>query len=98
MIFTSRPLSAHLLAVLPQLRPGQRLRITQTIRVGSTKTWPATVEGAFRALLPLATGVSVDRVPADDIIVATLHFVKDNQELSSVALDENSRIEILGSG
>jgi len=43
----------------------------------------------------LVTGISTDRLPKDDIIVPTLHFLKDNQELSSVALDENSRVEIL---
>jgi len=30
-----------------------------------------------------------------NLAVPTLHFLKDNQELSSVSLDENSRIEIL---
>ncbi len=96
MIFTSRPLPAHLQTILEQLQPGQRIRLTQTVRVGSSKTWQTTVEGSFRELRPLATGVTVDRVAADDIIVATVHFVKDNQELSSVALDENSRIDIVG--
>lgn len=98
MIFTSRPLPAHLEEVLGQLQPGQRIRVTQTVRVGSSKTWQTTVEGIFRELRPLATGVTVERVPADDIIVATVHFVKDNKELSSVALDENSRLEIVASG
>jgi hypothetical protein len=34
-------------------------------------------------------------VPQDDIIVPVVHFTKDNGELSSVTLDEHSRIEIL---
>jgi hypothetical protein len=43
----------------------------------------------------LATGLSTDRVPEDDIIVPTVHFTKDNGELSSITLDEHSRIEVL---
>jgi hypothetical protein len=91
---TSRPIRPDLAAVLMQLRPGQRLRITQTVRVGA-KTWTTTVEGIFRDLNALATGISTNRVPEDDIVVPILHFIKDNKELSSVALDEHSKIEIV---
>jgi len=34
-------------------------------------------------------------VPEDDIVVPTLHFIKDNGELASVALDEHSKVEIV---
>ena len=66
------------------------------MRVGSTGTWTATVEGAFRNVNYLATGLATDRVPEDDIVVVTVHFTKDNGELSSVTLDENSKIERVG--
>jgi hypothetical protein len=92
--FTTRPIPAPMAEVLHRLQPGQRIRITQTIRVGSL-SWTTTVTGVFRALQSLATGIATDRVPRDDIIVPTVHFLKDNQELSSVALDENSKLEIL---
>ncbi len=92
--FTTGSIKPELAAVLVRLKEGQRLRITQTVRVGS-KTWKAVVSGTFRRLDSLVTGISTDRLPKDDIIVPTLHFLKDNQELSSVALDENSQIEIL---
>ena len=65
------------------------------VRVG-LKTWPATVTGTFRHLDSLATGLATDRVPEDDIIVPLLHFTKDNGELSSVALDEHTKVEIVG--
>jgi hypothetical protein len=91
----TRPISPELSALLRQLKPGQRIRITQTVRVGSTGTWPAVVEGAFRQVNFLATGLATDRVPDDDIVVVTVHFTKDNGELSSVALDENSKIEVI---
>jgi hypothetical protein len=91
---TSRPIRPDLADVLARLRPGQRLRITQTVRVGA-KTWTTTIEGTFRELNSLATGIATSRVPEDDIVVPILHFIKDNKELSSVALDEHSKIEIL---
>ena len=43
----------------------------------------------------LATGLATDRVPEDDIVVATVHFTKDNGELSSITLDSNSQIEVI---
>ena len=90
---TTRPLDPTTLAVLGQLQPGRRIRITQTIRVG-VKKWTTTVTGTFRNLSALVTGLSTDRVPEDDIVVPTVHFTKDNGELSSVALDENSKVEV----
>ncbi len=81
-------------ALLRDLKPGQRLRLTQTVRVGRL-SWPAVVEGTFRHLNYLATGLATERVPEDEIVVIAVHFTKDNGELSSVTLDENSRIEVL---
>ncbi len=33
------------------------------------------------------------RVPEDDIVVPLVHFTKDNGELSSIALDNNTKLE-----
>jgi hypothetical protein len=90
---STRPISPDLAAVLRSLKPGQRIRITQTVRVG-LKQWTTTVSGTFRELNYLATGLATDRVPEDDIVVVTVHFIKDNGELSSVTLDEQSKIEV----
>jgi hypothetical protein len=91
---TRRP-SPALVAVLRALKPGQRIEVTQTVRVGS-KVWKTTVRGTFRAVNYLATGLSTDRVPEDDIVVPTVHFIKDpHGELSSICLDENSDIKPL---
>jgi hypothetical protein len=78
------------------LRPGQRIRVTQTVRVGSSATWTTTVEGTFRDVNYLATGLSTDREPDEEITVVSVHFTKDNGELSSITLDENTRVELLG--
>jgi hypothetical protein len=82
------------LQVLARLLPGQRIRITQTVRVGA-KQWTATVEGAYREQAHLVTGLATHRKPEDDIIVPLVRFTKPNGELSSITLDEHSRIEII---
>ena len=92
--YANPPIRPELAPVLEALRPGQRVRITQTVRVGMKK-WPAVVEGAFRHVDSLATGLATDRVPEDDIIVPIIHFTKDNGERSSVAVDENTRVELI---
>lgn len=86
-----RTLDADLIALLKALAVGDRVKITQTVRVGA-KAWPAEAVGAFRGISYLSTGVTVDRVVADDIVVPTVHFTKENGELASVALDENTKI------
>jgi hypothetical protein len=93
--YSSRPIQPRLAEVLQRLAPGMQIRLTQTVRVGSTRTWDTTVTGTFRHIDSLATGIATERVPQDDIIVPVVHFTKANGELSSVTLDENTRIEIL---
>jgi hypothetical protein len=92
----TRPVRPELAALLRSLKPGQRIRLTQTVAINTRHHWPTTVEGTFRDVNFLATGLSTDRVPEDDIVVVTVHFTKDNGELSSITLDENSRVEVVG--
>ncbi len=94
LVSTTRPLKPELVETLKKVQPGQKIRITQTVRVGN-KSWPAQVTGTFRSVNCLVTGLATERKKEDDIIVPTVHFTKDNGELSSVALDENSQLEIL---
>jgi hypothetical protein len=89
----TRQPSPELVALLQSLRPGQRIRITQTVRVGFQQ-WATSVTGSFRSVNHLATGLATDRVPEDDIVVLVVHFTKDNGELSSITLDEQSKIEL----
>ena len=92
---STRPVRPELAQLLRSLRPGQRIRITQEVRINCRSQWPAVVEGTFRNVNFLATGISTERVPEDDIVVVTVHFTKDNGELSSITLDENSQIEVV---
>jgi len=92
---STRPVRPELASLLRGLKPGQRIRVTHAVRVGSSGSWSATVEGVFRAVNFLATGLATDRVPEDDIVVVSVHFTKDNGELSCITLDESSRVEVI---
>lgn len=85
----TRTLDPALVTLLKGLAPGDRLKVTHTVRVGN-KSWTHDAVGTYRGVNALATGVTTDRVPEDDIVVPTLHFTKDNGELTSVALDEHT--------
>ena len=91
---TAKPLDPGTRETLGRLQPGQRLRITQRVKVG-LKVWTTTVTGVFRHVSSLVTGLATQRVTADEIIVPTVHFTKDNGELTSITLDENSKVEIV---
>jgi hypothetical protein len=94
---STRTIDPKLSALLQGLRPGQRIRITQTVRVG-LQQWTTTVTGKFRALNYLVTGLATDRVQEDAIVVVAVHFEKEpHGELSSITVDEHTQIEALGS-
>lgn len=88
---TTRKLSQQQVDALKSLKPGQRIRVVQLVRVGA-KRWEAIAEGVFREINYLATGVTTERVPEDDIVVPVVHFTKDNGELSSISVDENTAV------
>ena len=90
----SRQLAPAVVEVLKSLAAGDRVKLTQRVRVGA-KRWEAVATGVFRGLNYLATGVTTERVKADDLVVPTLHFTKDSGELASIALDEYTRVEKL---
>jgi hypothetical protein len=78
-----------------ELKPGQKVKITQTVRVG-TRSWQTTVEGTVRDVQVLVTGLTVERAADDFVGVPTVHFTKPNGELSSIAVDERTVIEVVG--
>jgi hypothetical protein len=89
----TRSLDPALVERLKGLKSGDPIRITHALRVGDKK-WTSSTTGTFRGLNYLATGITTDRVAEDDIVVPTLHFTKDNGELTSVALDELTKVEL----
>jgi hypothetical protein len=87
----TRKLDPAFVDLLKGLKPGDTITITQTVRVGG-RTWTASTPGVFRGINYLSTGVTVDRIPEDDIIVPTIHYTKPNGELTSAAIDENTKV------
>jgi len=87
----TRRLAPALIDLLKSLKAGERIKITHTIRVGAKK-WTTDSTGVFRGLNYLATGITTERVPDDDIIMPTVHFTKDNGELASICLDEHTAV------
>ena len=81
-----------LAAFLASLKAGDQIKITQTVQVGA-RSWPVAIGGVFRHIDYLATGLSTERVPEDDVVVPQVHFTKENGELSSIAIDEHTKVE-----
>src|SRR5206468_12448694 len=94
IVLPTRRLDPALAELLRGLKPGDKIRVVQTVRVGSRK-WEAVAEGTFREIAYLATGITTERVPEDDVITPMLHFVKNNGEFSSIAVDENTAVTVL---
>jgi hypothetical protein len=94
VVLPTRRLDPALVELLRGLKPGDRIRLTQAVRVGSRK-WEATTDGTFREIAYLETGVTTDRVKEDDIVVPVVRFTKPNGELSSISIDENTRVQKL---
>jgi hypothetical protein len=67
------------------------IRVTQTVRVGSRK-WETTTDGTFREIAYLETGITTERVKEDDLVVPVVRFLKPNGELSSISIDENTKV------
>ena len=91
IVLPTRRLDPALVELLLGLKPGDRIRLTQTVRVGARK-WEATTDGVFREIAYLETGVTTDRVKEDDLVVPVVRFTKPNGELSSISIDENTRV------
>jgi len=94
LVSSTRTIDPVLSATLQSLKPGQRIRITQKVRVG-LREWTTEVVGTYRELNYLSTGLATDRVPEDDIVVISVHFTKENGELSSITLDENTKVDVI---
>ena len=91
IVLPTRRLAPALVELLRSLKPGDTIRLTQSVRVGKRK-WETTTDGTFREIAYLKTGITTERVKEDDLVVPVVRFTKPNGELSSISLDENSKV------
>lgn len=95
IVLPTRRMDPAQVELLRALKPGDKIKIAHAVRVGGKK-WTAEATGEFRGIAYLETGITTDRVKEDDLVVPVLRFTKPNGELSSVSLDENTKVERAG--
>lgn len=80
-----------------KLQPGIRIRVNHTIhrRDGD---WHTSVTGEVLSCGQEKTGSWYAHSPTGRLILTRIHLRKDDGELTSINLDEGSRVEILGVG
>jgi len=91
IVLPTRRLDPALVQLLRALKPGDKIKVTQAVRVGA-RTWAAEATGEFRGIAYLETGVTTERVKEDDLVVPVVRFTKPNGELTSSSIDENTRV------
>jgi hypothetical protein len=94
IVLPTRRLDPALADLLRSLKPGDQIRVMQTIRVGARK-WQTSTDGTFREIAYLETGITTDRIKEDDLVVPLVRYTKPNGELSSICIDEHTRVSKL---
>ena len=77
-----------------KLQPGQRIRVNQTIN-GRDKTWTTRVEGTVLSCQAEPTGSWYAHGKNDRLWLQRIRLKKDDGEMTTLALDQNSLVTIL---
>jgi ribosomal protein L19 len=80
-----------------RLKPGDRVRVTQTVRVGS-RQWDTSFTGTVLETRRAQTGLHFDRARDDRVFVDTIVLNRGDGERTTVTLDENTQIEVVTAG
>ena len=91
IILPTRRLDPQQVELLRGLKPGDAIKVVQAVRVGK-RQWEAVVTGSFREIAYLETGITTERVKEDDLVVPVVRFTKPNGELTSISVDENTKV------
>lgn len=79
------------------IRPGDRIRVVQRI-VGRDIRWLSGVEGVVETLKAEATGSWYAHGKNDKLWLLRVRLRKSDGELTTLVIDHNSRVELLGRG
>jgi len=83
----------ELAKALASISAGDSIRIHKKIRINSMHSWNHEIIASFSHVDFLSTGLATDRVPEDDVVLVCIHFCKQNGELGSVILDDQTSLE-----
>jgi len=83
--------------VFRRLKPGDRVRVTQTVRVGSRK-WETSFTGTVLETRRAQTGLHFDRAADDRVFVDTILLNRGDGERTTVTLDEHTQIAVVSGG
>lgn len=78
---------------LAALVPGDLIEIRKKVKINSFQSWDHVVQCTFSHVNHLSTGLATDRVPEDDIVLVCVHFTKQNGELGSIILDDQTQVD-----
>ena len=78
--------------MLRALKPGDKVKITQTVRVGAKKWTAEATEARSAASRTSETGITTDRREGKTILVvpSSSDSPKPNGELTSISIDEHT--------
>ncbi len=79
---------------LPNIAPGDRVRVTQQI-LGRDRQWATSVEGIVVARQAEPTGSWYAHGKNDKLWLVRIRLRKDDGEVTNLVIDHNSRIEVL---
>ena len=79
---------------VPRLAPGRRVRVTQMI-AGRNLRWETRAEGEVISLEPEPTGSWYAHGKNDKLWLLRLRLRKEDGEVTALALDHNTRVEVL---
>jgi hypothetical protein len=79
-----------------ELKPGLRIRVTQQIK-RREGTWETSVEGVIRQVREEKTGSWYAHAKGDRYWLRRVELAKNDGEITTLTLDQNSNIEVLGS-
>ncbi len=79
------------------LRPGAVVKVVQTVKVGQ-KVWTTATSGTVVRTERRHRGLHFRRAADDKVFGDVIVLRRDDGELTTVSMDENTKLEVVGGG